>query len=179
MFYLLVMVHELLLKGKGVVWDSGHFKKDEKEHQWVKLSWNNSAHVILVLLDTNSKYTWGLYASQSILCLTSRIPVSFLCILQTLSLYITLCFGFIGLYFSSYRYRSNFCKQKKVWKERKMFLSRNILVVCHEIMDLSMLIMLCLLLSHGCWTWEEAYIGITLVSCYWNDTIYVIWKKRT
>lgn len=58
-----------------------------------------------------------------------------------------------------------FLQAKKVWKERRMFVLGNILVICHEIMDLSMLIILCLLLSHGSWTWEEAYIGITHVFC--------------
>lgn len=56
MFYLLVVVYELLLKWKVNVWDSDHFQRDEKEHEWTYLSWAGSTHVRLVPFDTTIKH---------------------------------------------------------------------------------------------------------------------------
>jgi len=55
MFYLLVVVYELLLKWKVDMWDSDHFQKDEKEHERTELSWVGSTHVRLVPFDTTIK----------------------------------------------------------------------------------------------------------------------------
>lgn len=74
MFYILVMVYELLLKGEN----SDHFKKDEKEHQWVELSWDGSAHVILVLFDrTASIFEIYLHPSPSSASLQESLSHSF------------------------------------------------------------------------------------------------------
>lgn len=59
MFYLLVVVYELLLKWNVDVWDSDHFQGDEKEYKWTYLSWAGWTHVQLVPFDTTIKHAQG------------------------------------------------------------------------------------------------------------------------
>lgn len=145
-----------------MVLDSDHFQKDAKEHEWAELSWDSSTHVGLVHFDRTCKHTWNiLYTYQCVIYHTSSFPVLSPFALHPLFKYITLCFRLIGLYFSIYGYRSITHKQRSL-ERRRMFLLRNILVTWHEIMDLSMLIILWLLQSRGSWTWEGVYIAVTL-----------------